>query len=157
MRLSETMKKVPLLASADINAGVDSDSINMSDYIDASFDVVFGPSYAGAAGAIIKLYSGVTIGAKTTALTFNYRYGGGAIKAASADVLSTAATSAALQIATATMASRLLTIEVDAAAMAAGHSWLTLEVGAESDAGEITIMAHLTPRYASAAGVTCLT
>ena len=157
MRLSEKMKKVPLLASADITAGVDSDSINMSDYNDASFDIVFGPSYAGAAGAIIKLFSGATVGAKTTALTFNYRYTGGAIKAASADILSTEATSAALQIATATMASRLLTIEVDAAEMAAGHSWLTLEIGAEADAGEMTITAHLTPKYQSAAGVTCLT
>ena len=157
MRLSERMKKVPLLASADINAGVDSDSINMSNYIDASFDIVFGPSYAGAAGAIIKLFSGATVGAKTTALTFNYRYTGGAIKAASGDILGTQATSAALQIATATMASRLLTVEIDAADMAAGHSWLTLEIGAEADAGEMTIMAHLTPKYASAAGVTCLT
>ena len=156
MRLSETMKKVPLLASADINAGVDSDSINMKDYLDASFDIVFGPSYAGAAGAIIKLYSGATVGAKTTALTFNYRYGGGAIKAASADVLSTEATSAALQIATATMVSRLLTIEIDATEMAADHSWLTLEIGAQADSGEMTITAHLRPRYTSAAGVTCL-
>jgi hypothetical protein len=157
MRLSETMKKVPLLASADINAGVDSDSVNMSDFSSASFDIVFGPSYAGAAGAIIKLFSGATVGTKTTALTFNYRYTGGAIKAASADILSTEATSAALQIATATMVSRLLTIEVDAADLAAGHSWLTLEIGAEADAGEMTITAHLTPRYSSAAGVTCLT
>jgi hypothetical protein len=157
MRLSETFKKVPLLASANINAGVDADSINMKDFHAASFDIVFGPSYAGAAGAIIKLYSGATVGAKTTAMTFNYRYTGGAIKAASADILTTAATSAALQIATATMVNRLLTIEVDAAAMTAGHSWLTLEIGAEADAGEMTIMAHLEPRYASAAGITCLT
>ena len=157
MRLSETHKKVPLLASANINAGVDSDSVNMANYHAASFDIIFGPSYAGAAGAIIKLYSGVSVGAKTTAMTFNYRYTGGAIKAASADILTTEATSAALQIATATMVNRLLTIEVDAAQMTAGHSWLTLEIGAEADAGEMTIMAHLVPRYPSAAGTTCLT
>ena len=156
MRISETLKKVPILASADINAGVDSDSINMKNYHAASFDIVFGPSYAGAAGAIIKLYSGASVGAKTTALTFNYRYTGGAIKAASADILTTEATSAALQIATATMVSRLLVIEIDASAMEAGHNWLTLEIGAEADAGEMVIMAHLVPRYASAAGVTCL-
>lgn len=149
-------KKVPLLASANINAGVDSDSINMENYHSASFDIVFGPSYAGAAGAIIKLYSGASDGAKTTAMTFAYRYGGAAIKSASADVLSTEATSAALQIATATMASRLLTIEVEAAAMTSGHSWLTLEIGAEADAGEMTIVAHLKPRYASPAATTAL-
>lgn len=160
MRLSEKMKKVPLLASADITAGVDSDSINMKGYHDASFDVVFGPSYTeagGTGGAVVKLYSGATVGAKTTALTFNYRYTGGAIKAASADVLSAFATSAALTCDAATYTSRMLTIEIDAEDMASGHSWLTLEIGAQAGAGEMTITAHLTPRYASAAGVTCLT
>ena len=157
MRLSETYKKVPLLASADINLGVDSDSVNLAGYHGASFDIIFGPSYAGAAGAIIKLYSGASVGSKDTPLTFNYRYTSGAIKAASADILTAWATSAALQLAPALMASRLLTIEVDAAEMPAGHSWLTIEVGAEADAGEMTIMAHLVPRYPSAAGVTALT
>ncbi len=156
MRLSQTMKKVPMLASADINAGVDSDSINMSLYSFASFDLVFGPSYAGASGAIIKLYAGASAGTKTTALTFNYRYGGAAIKSASADILSAEATSAALQIATATLASRLLTIEIDAAAIPEGKPYLTIEIGAEADAGELTIVGHLMPRYASAADVTCL-
>ena len=156
MRFYESFKKVPLLASANINAGIDSDSINMANFHHASFDIIFGPSYAGAAGAIIKLYSGATVGAKTTALTFNYRYTSGAIKAADADVLTIEATSAALQLATATMADRLLSIEIDASAMTAGHSWLTLEIGAEADAGEMTILAHLLPRYPSAAGVTCL-
>ncbi|MCK9364018.1 MAG: hypothetical protein M0P74_10545 [Syntrophales bacterium] len=160
MRLSETMKKVPLLASADITAGVDSDSINMSDYINASFDVVFGPGYTevgGTGGAVVKLYSGVTVGAKTTALTFNYRYTGGAIGAASADILSDFATSAALTCAAATYTSRMLTIEIDAAEMASGHSWLTLEIGNQAGAGEMVIVAHLTPKYQSAAEVTCLT
>ena len=160
MRLSEIAKKVPLLASADITAGVDSDSINMARFHYASFDIVFGPSYTevgGTGGAVVKLYSGVTVGAKTTALTFNYRYTGGAIKAASADVQSAFATSAALTCDAATYTSRMLTIEVDAAAMASGHSWLTLEIGNQAGAGEMVIIAHLTPRYQSAAGVTCLT
>lgn len=158
MRLSENMKKVPLLSSADINGGADSDSINMGQYHGASFDLVFGPSYAGAAGAIIKLFEGATAGAKTAPITFNYRYSGGAIKAASADILSDWATSAALQIARATMVSRLLVIEVSASDMTVGtYQWLTIEVGAESDAGELSIMAHLYPRYPSAAGVTALT
>lgn len=156
MRLSEKMKKVPLLASADINAGADSDSINMRDYHNASFDFVFGPSYAGT-GAIIKLYSGASAGTKTTALTFNYKYGGAAIGSDDADILSTEATSAALQIATATLASRLLVIEIDAAAITDAEPYLTFEIGAEANAGELTITAHLEPRYGSAAGVTCLT
>lgn len=160
MRLSEKLKKVPLLASADITAGVDSDSINMKDYHSASFDIIFGPSYTeagGTGGAVVKLYSGVSVGAKTTAMTFNYRYTGGVIKAASADVLSDFATSAALTCAAATFTSRMLTIEVEASEMTSGHSWLTLEIGSQAGAGEMVIVAHLTPRFASAAGETCLT
>ncbi len=159
MRLSEIYKKIPLLSSADINGGIDSDSINMKHFSSVSFDLVFGPSYAGASGAIIKLYEGATVGAKTNALTFNYRYTGGAIKAASADILSDESTSAALQIARATMVSRLLVIEVDASDLdqASGYKWLTIEVGAESDAGELSIVAHCAPRYGSMAGITGLT
>lgn len=149
---SMAKKIVPIFASANINAGADSDSVDMAGIKDASFLVTFGPSYAGAAGAIIKLYSGVTHGAKTTAMTFNYRYGGAAIKTALADVLSDIATSAALQIATATMVSRLLVIEVNADQITDGHRYLTLEIGAESDAGEMTIVAILNPMYKDASG-----
>ena len=160
MRLSEKVKKVPLLASADITAGTDSDSVNMKNFHSASFDIVFGPSYTeagGTGGAVIKLYSGATVGAKTTAMTFNYRYTGGAIGAASADVLSAFATSAALTCAAATYTSRMLTIEIEAADMTAGHSWLTIEVGSQAGAGEMVIIAHLIPRYSSAADITALT
>jgi len=156
MRLSETMKKVPMLASANINAGVDSDSINMKNYHGASFDFTFGPSYAGAAGAVIKLFSGAAAGTKTTALPFNYRYGGAAIKSANADVLSVEGTSEALTCATATFVSRLLTIEIDSASIPEGEPYLTFEIGAEADAGELTIVGHLVPRYSSAAEITCL-
>jgi hypothetical protein len=128
----------------------------MENFHNAAFDLVFGPSYAGAAGAIIKVYSGATNGTKTTAMTFAYSYTGGAIKAASADVWSAWATSAALQIATATLVNRMLRIEVDATAMTSGHTWLTVEVGAEADAGELTITAHLVPRFAGAGGHVCL-
>jgi hypothetical protein len=160
MRLSEKIKKVPLLASADITAGTDSDSINMKNFHAASFDIVFGPSYTeagGTGGAVIKLYSGATVGAKTTAMTFNYRYTGGAIGATDADVLSAFATSAALTCAAATYTSRMLTIEVEASEMTDGHSWLTIEVGSQAGAGEMVIVAHLIPRYSSAADITALT
>jgi hypothetical protein len=150
--LSQILKFVPLLSSADINAGVDSDSVDMQGVQSATFQLVFGPSYGGANPAIIKLYSGATHGAKTTAMTFNYRYGGGAIKAASADVLSDIASSAALSIARATMVSRLLLLEVNADQITDGHRYLTVEVGAESDSGELCIIALLDPMYLDAGG-----
>ncbi len=142
-RLCDEKKLVPIFASANINAGADSDSIDMKDATHIALLCMFGPSMAGAAGPILKLYEGAADATKTTALTFNYRYGGAAIASANADVLSTEATSAALQIATATLLSRLLVIELDAEQMTDGCDWLTLEVGAEADAGELTVVAVL--------------
>ena len=156
MKLCEEKKLVPILTSADINAGVDSDSINVKEATRITLLCLFGPSLAGAAGAILKLFSGATDGTKTTAMTFRYRYGGAAVKSANADVLGAQATSAALQVATATLASRLLVIEVDAADITDGHNWLTLEVGAEADAGQLAVVAVLEPRYASRAGDTVI-
>jgi len=151
MRTYQEKKLVPLLSSADINAGVDSDSIDMTACPHVCFVLVFGPSYAGAAGAIVKLYEGATHAAKTTAKTFTYTYTGAAIKSASADVLETEATSAALQIATATLLSRMLLIEFDAAEMADGMRYLTLEIGAEADAGQLSIVAIMDPAFRSPA------
>jgi len=145
--ISQNLKIAPLLASSDINAGVDSDSVDMQGVKSATFLCVFGPLHAGAAGAILKLYSGATHGTKTTAMTFNYKYGGAAIKSASADILTATATSAALQIATATLASRLLVIEINADQITDGHRYLTIEVGAEADAGELAIVALLDPMH----------
>jgi hypothetical protein len=154
--LSQTLKIVPLLVSADINAGVDSDSVDMAGVKNASFLCQFGADHAGAAGAIFKLYSGATHGTKTTAMTFNYRYGGAAVKSANADVFSAIASSAALQIATATLASRMLIIEINADQITDGHRYLTIEVGAESDAGTLTIVALLDPMFKSPGGDTVI-
>lgn len=145
-------KIVPILSSADINAGVDSDSVDMQGAKSVSFLCIFGPSYAGANPAIMKLYSGATHGTKTTAMTFNYRYGGAAIKSANADVLSDIASSAALSIARATMVSRLLVMEVNVDQITDGHRYLTVEVGAEADAGELSIVALLDPMYLDPGG-----
>jgi hypothetical protein len=156
MRLYQEKKIVPLLASADITAGVDSDSIDMKDCKHVAFLIVFGPSYAGANGAIIKLYEGASHGSKATALTFHYTYGGAAIKSASADVMAAEATSAALQIARATMVSRILVLELDAAEMTDGMTHLTVEVGAESDAGEMTIVGIMDMTQLNSSGDTVI-
>lgn len=150
MRVSDDDKYVPVLFSADINAGVDCDSVNMKNVRHAAFHVMFGPSLAG--DAVLTLYSGATDGAKTTAMTFNYRYGGAAIKSASADVYSASASSAALTATGTTYVSRHLIIEVDAANMTDGHSWLTLNINADASAGECAVLAELEPTYASPAG-----
>ena len=154
--ISQELKIVPLLVSADINAGVDSDSVDMQGIKSATFLLQFFATLAGAAGCIIKLYSGATHGAKTTAMTFNYKYGGAPVKSATADVFSAIATSAALQIATATLASRMLIIDINADQITDGHRYLTIEIGAEADAGELSIVALLDPMFKDASGDTVI-
>ena len=155
MRLYQEKQMIPLLSSADIVSGIDSDSINCENFHHVSFQLVFGPSYAGATPTEIKLFEGATVGVKTTALMFNYVYTSGAIKAASADIMTAETTSAALSIATATMTSRMLVIELDMSAMATGMKWLTLEFSNDADAGELSVVAIADPRY-SYSNVTCL-
>lgn len=155
MRVADDKKFVPVLASADINAGADCDSINMKNVRHAAFHVIFGPTLAG--DAILTLYEGATDGAKTTAKTFAYRYGGAAIGSASADVYSTESTSAALTATGATFVSRHLIIELDAEKMTDGYDWLTLNISAAASAGECTVLAELEPTYKSASGDSFLT
>lgn len=153
--LSQALKIVPLLSSADITAGVDSDSVDMQGAKSATFLLVFGPSYTeagGTGGAVVKLYEGATHAAKTTALTFNYRYGSAAIKSATADVLSAIATSAALTAAAATYTSAILVIEINADQITDGMRYLTLEIGSQAGAGELAIVALLDPMYLSPGG-----
>lgn len=145
---SQDLKLVPILDSDNINAGVDCDSVDTQGASRVIFLLIFGADHAGAAGAILKLYSGASHGTKTTAMTFKYGYGGAAIKSASADVFSALAESAALQVATATLAGRGMFIEVNVDQITDGHQYLTLEVGAESDDGRLSVWAILDPMFA---------
>jgi len=149
MRLCEDKKLVPIFNSADIVSGADSDSICVKGAKHVALLVMFGPSLSG--DPILTLYEGATDGAKTAALTFAYRYGGAATGSASSDVLSTEATSAALECTGTTFVSRLLVIELDMASMTDGYDWLTLQVGSEASAGELTVIAVLDPAYKSPA------
>lgn len=154
MRLSEQKKPMPIFNSADINAGADSDSIDVSQCHSVALLCMFGPSLSG--NAIVKLYEGATDGAKTNAMTFNYRYGGAATGSANSDVLTSWATSAALTCTGTTFVSRMLVIEVDMGDMTAGYDWLTLEVGAEASAGELMVVAVADVRYPPSDGETFL-
>ena len=148
MNLPERFKVVPVLASDNINAGVDSNSINMKNFHKASFIFTFG-TLAGASGAVLKVFSGAADGAKTSALTFRYAVGSAAIGAASCDVLGAQSTSAALTLTAATYTDKMLIVEVDASDMdvANGECWLTAELGAEADSGAADCVAILEPRY----------
>jgi len=143
--LSQDLKIVPILVSLDINAGVDCDSVDMQGMKSVSFLFTFGSDLSG--DAILTINSGTTHGAKTTAMTFNYRYGGAAIGSALADVLSDIASSAALTLTGTTFVSRGLICEVNVDQITDGHRYITPSLSSAASAGAVHAWALLDPMY----------
>lgn len=148
MNLPERMKITPVMASDDINNGVDADSLNMSKYHRCTFLCTFGTLNGD---AVLTVNSGATDGAKTSALTFRYALGSADIGQANCDVLGATASAASLTLTAATYSDRLLCIEVEAAAMdtANNEEWLTLSLNDAANSGSCDILAVLEPRYSA--------
>lgn len=154
MRLCEEFKIIPVLAQSDINAGATCESINVKNCSHVTFLVTFNEALAG--DAVLKIREGATDGATTADVTFAYRYGGAATKSASADVLTTEATSAALTCTGTTYVSRLLVIEFDCADMTDGYNWLTPNLDSAASAGGVSIVAVCYPKYQSSSLISWL-
>lgn len=148
--LSETKKFVPI---ASYDAVGDADSINMKNFHKATIAVLIHD--LAVADLHVLLYSGATDGAKSSALTFNYKLGGAAQGSANCDVF-TESTSADLTLAHGTYDNYLLIVEIDASQMDLANSeeWLTLSL--TTSTGNFSAVAILDPRFA-AANVTALT
>ena len=158
MRLAEYKKIVPILNSANYGAGVTLDSINMRDYHRACIIMTFG-AITSSAGLLV--YSGTADAGMTSTLPFDYALGGGAIAAASADRLvatTTAVAASGLTLAAGSMASHMLVIEVDAAAMdmANNEEWLTLIIDGSATSGICHAIAILDGRYGGNRSLTAL-
>lgn len=159
------MYKVVLAASAlDLNVGATqvTDSINMKNFHHCTYLIDVGTM--GVANSTIVVYSGATAAALTSALTFNYAYGGAtalfANYAANHDVLAAQTSAATLAIVQATYPNYMLQIEVDASDMdvANGEEWLTMEfTDAGGATGLVSIFAILEPRYTGNRSLTALT
>lgn len=148
-----------VLSDGDLNAGatLSCDSINMKGFHRCRFIVNY--QTIGGAANYVLLYSGATDGAKTSALTFRYGFGGAAQSSSSCDVVSTWSTSANLSVAHATYDNYMLIIDIDASEMdlANNENWLTL-VFADTDGGStgnVSVVAILEPRYPNFQSVTC--
>lgn len=149
MSLAEKYKIVPLLTSANTGAGTDLDSINMKGAHKATIIFTNG---ATSGSAVLKIYSGATEGAKTSALPFRQAYGGAAIGADSSDVLSAWANVVAasgLTLASGTYGTKMQVFEIDASDMdiANGENWLTGEISAAGTSGITHAVAILEMRY----------
>lgn len=156
MGLAEERKVVPLLASANYGAGVSMDSINMKNFHRATIIMTFG---ATSGSAVLKIYSGTTAAALTSAMVFDYAYAGGAIAAASADVLAANATAVAASGLTLASGSKMLVVDVEASDMdlANDEEWLTPVIDSAGTSGICHAVAVLEPRYSSDRSATALT
>ena len=140
------LKLVPVINSADINAGLDGDSINMAKAHRATFILMFGTLVGD---AVLTVNSGATDGAKTSALYFDYALGSAAVGSASADVLGDVANAASLTLTAATYSNKMLVVQVDARAMdlANNEEWLTLAISNAANSGICECVAIIEPRY----------
>ena len=158
--LTENKKIVPVGRYIDISSAAanDADSINMAEYNHATFIIQF--HALGGAATYVKVYSGATDGAKTSACTFYYAFGSAAAASEDCDVLADWSTSSNLSVAHATYDNYILVIEVPVSAMDSANEeeWLTLSLE-DTDTGatgNATIIAILDPRYQSNQSVTAL-
>jgi len=147
MRLSEQVGIVPIIEPEDHQAsGVDGDSVKMEKYGHLTLIFLFGEM---GGTPVLKVYEGATAGAKTTALTFSYRYTSADLKNDDADVLGSEATSAALDLTHSTFEDRMLVVEIDASELTDGYPWVTPEVSDDGTEVLVSCVAIMSkPRYA---------
>jgi len=154
--LAENYKIVPVLVDdGDFGATIDLDSIDMSNYHKATFIYSFG---AVTGNVTFSFNSGIAEGTKTNAVACKAALGGAAIgtavagSTASCDVLGVwQAIATTLAI---TCTTKMVVVEVSAAAMTSGDDWLTGTIAAT--AGICHCVAILEPRYGSSRIGTCL-
>ena len=158
MKFPELYKVVPIASALDISSTVSADSINMKNYSHATF--LINIQTLGTASSVLTVNSGATDGALTSALSFNYAFGGAAITVANCDVLAANTNEATLTLTYGTYSDYMLVVEVDASDMdvANAENWLTLVFTDPGTAtGNVSIFAILEPRYTGNLSVTALT
>lgn len=147
MRVTEELARVHLIEPANYgSAGIDSDSVNMGRLHHLSAAFLFG---ALVGNSTLKVYSGASAGAKTTALAFKYRTTSADFKANNADQLGafTAVAATGLSLVAATFDHRIVTVGIDSDQMTDGEKWLTFEI--DNVATTLNVAADGTgyPRY----------
>lgn len=156
MRISESLLAVPVIEAKDYgSAGIDFDSIHLGRVLSVSFFINFG-ALTGNSG--LTLNTGATEGTKTTAIAFKYRIGGGAFKAASADILGDpiAVAAGGLTLTAATFQHKLIAIEIDADNGTDAQPWLTLAIDSTATVLNVGGVAMAVPRYKGHTAVTVI-
>jgi|GEM_PF-2093500 len=156
-RFSESHGIMPLVLPSGLNynGGGDCDCFDMSKYNHATIIFMGDASVAG--NGILTIYGGASDAAKTAACGFSYRYSSGNVSAASSDVLGTVATVAAgstLTITGASLASRMLIVELDASDLVVSgtqYRYVTPSLNADGTGGTCGVVVILSePRFEEA-------
>lgn len=151
VRFSSSHGIVPILVplADNYNAGMTMDSINMAKYNHCTIIIEGSDTCAGA--GVLTIYGATSDAGTDAAITFTYRYGSADAGSASADVLGTPATSAALTLTEASIKSGMLVIEIDAQDLnisGTQYQYITPVLSAAGTAGIISAVAILSePRY----------
>lgn len=153
MLVAECMKIVPVLSDLDLtgtDASMPADSINMRTLNRATF--LINLQTLGGASATVKVFSGATDGALTSALTFRYAFMTAAAAGVDADVLLPWATASSVTLTHGTYDNYMLVIDVLASEMdtANDEEWLTLDfqdpsTGATGNVSAVAICETRTP------------
>ncbi len=156
MILGKKIHCVPVINSADINAGVDGDSINCGKVQGRVLFILMFGTLVG--DAVLTVYSGATNGAKTSALYFKYALGSAAVGSASSDILGTEAEVATLTLTAATYTDKMLLVEVDVHKMDMQNDeeWMTISLSNAADSGICHCVAVTEPKVIDA-GATSIT
>jgi len=153
--LPEKYHIVPIWQDGDMSSTLTGDSVNMKNYLSATYILTFGT--LGTASSVFTIYSGTTDAATTSALYFYYAWGGAAIgtavagSASSCDVLAAWTNAATLTITYTTYSNYMLVVYLKATAMdiANEEEWLTpILTDPGTATGTVDCICLLEPRYA---------
>ena len=160
---SEKFKIVPVAKEIDLSGTVYTDSIYAKDVQKVTF--MFNLNTLSGASAVLTVNSGTSDAACTTAMRFNYAFGGAAIgtatagSATSCDVLAAKTSASTLTLTYGSYSNYMLVVEVDIADMDSGndHDWLTCKFTTTSGVtGNVSGFAIWEYRYPSASSDTVL-
>ena len=155
--ISEKYKIVPVASDLDMATTLSGDSINMKNYLRATF--ILGYQTLGGASTTLALWSGAADGDLTSVVTFRYAWMSAAAAAADCDVLGAWTIGTGLTVTHGTYSNYTLVIEVEASAMdvSEGEEWLTIVSTDPAGAtGNVQIHAILEGRYSGGQSITAL-
>jgi hypothetical protein len=160
---AEKYKIVPVAKEIDLSGTVYTDSINMKDVLHVTYCFIL--NTLSGASSVLTVNSGVSDAACTSAMYFNYAFGGAALgtatagSATSCDVLAAWTNAATLTLTYGTYSDFMLVVDVDPAEMdtANDEDWLTCKFTTTSSVvGTVSGFAICEYRYPGNASETVL-